>query len=55
MLGRMTLGEKLLELTSEYRDVKDAAIFDGNPGGRKPSEIAAEYEETLRALLGVDA
>ena len=51
-IGRMTLGEKLLELTAEYQQRKDAEVFaPGEAAGRTTAEIGAEYEQTLRDLL----
>ena len=48
----MTLGEKLLNLTAEYsRSVESREYGMGNPAGREPSVIAAEYEGALRELL----
>ena len=53
----MTLGEKLLALTVEYSNSTNARSSDysgvgGSASGREPSEIGAEYEATLRELLG---
>jgi hypothetical protein len=54
----MTLGEKLLNLTVEYQAAVAARSeewdeYGGKPVGREPSEIAAEYEDALRALVPV--
>lgn len=51
----MSMGERLLELTEEYRlsrEARSGAFSDiGTPVGREPSEIAADYESALRELL----
>lgn len=50
----MTLGEKLLDLTLEYRDAKAAGDWPQHGGvavHREPAVIAAEYEEAVRTLL----
>lgn len=52
----MTLGEKLLNLTAEYHASLEArnpeyAAFEGQPVGREPVAIAADYEAALRELL----
>jgi len=50
----MTLGEKLLNLTVEYRDSQEArasAFAGSSPAGREPSVIAAEYEAAITELL----
>lgn len=51
----MTLGETLLNLTTEYQQAVTARdgwdVLGGEPGGREPSVIAAEYESTIRTLL----
>lgn len=51
----MTLGEKLLNLTIEYRKAVELPAYgDYAPATRKPEEIAAEYEAELRAGLGLE-
>lgn len=52
----MTLGEKLLKLTAEYQyslETRSPSLdsYGGDPLGRAPQEIAAEYEATLKQLL----
>lgn len=48
----MTIGEKLLELTAEYQQAKEAEWWPQyNNGGRTTEAIAADYEETLKTLL----
>ncbi|UYL87787.1 hypothetical protein SEA_ONEDIRECTION_25 [Gordonia phage OneDirection] len=51
------LGRKLLDLTLEYQESVDARRDDykmfaqgGQPAGRDPDTIAAEYEAALREL-----
>ncbi|AOE44307.1 hypothetical protein SEA_EYRE_27 [Gordonia phage Eyre] len=51
------LGRKLLDLTLEYQESIDARRDDyrmfaqgGQPAGRDPDTIAAEYEAALREL-----
>lgn len=51
------LGRKLLDLTLEYQESVDARRDDykvfpqgGQPVGRDPDTIAAEYEAALREL-----
>ncbi|WP_181038639.1 hypothetical protein [Arthrobacter sp. ZGTC131] len=44
----MTTGEKLLNLTLEYQRAIDGVGQDA----RTPQVIAAEYEDTLKVLLG---
>lgn len=53
------LGRKLLDLTLEYQASIDARRDDykmisqgAQPVGREPDDIAAEYESTIRAMLG---
>ncbi|MDR6557801.1 hypothetical protein J2809_002161 [Arthrobacter pascens] len=52
----MTTGEKLLNLTLEYQRALDAAERSESNGvaqdARTPQVIAAEYEQTLKDLLG---
>ena len=51
----MTLGEKLLELTTEYQQAKEARDSYGDLGGvhttREPAAIAADYEAVIKDLL----
>lgn len=53
----MTLGEQLLNLTVEYRASVTARdgwgdqFVGGNPHGREPVEIAADYELALLELV----
>lgn len=53
----MTLGEQLLNLTLEYREVlenrKAAEEYGSDPAlvGREPATIASDYEDTLRKVL----
>lgn len=49
----MTIGEQLLNLATEYQQaVQDReAGWGGNPSGREPVEIAADYEAAIRELL----
>lgn len=52
----MTTGEKLLNLTIEYKAATEArssewAALPGAAVGREPSVIAADYEAALRELL----
>lgn len=57
----MTLGEQLLNLTVEYhasvksRDSRhDEYAGMGDPVGREPAEIAADYETLLRSTLSAE-
>ena len=51
----MTIGERLLDLTLEYKDTLEVRALmdeiDGSLLGREPAIIAAEYERVLRGLL----
>jgi hypothetical protein len=50
----MTIGEQILRLSVEYTDsvaARDAAFYGGNPVGREPSEIAADYEKAIFELV----
>lgn len=50
----MTIGERLLELTAEYtaaKEARDHSHLGGNPHGRAPKDIAADYEAALKELL----
>lgn len=52
----MSLGEKMLELTVEYKAAKDSRAdswpsIPGTPVGRDLEAIAADYEAALRELL----
>ena len=53
----MTLGEKLLSLTVEYRDAINGERHGyGEPAfGRPVPDIAKDYEDTLRELLASPA
>lgn len=50
----MTIGERLLNLTAEYNnsvESREHSHLGGNPIGREPKVIAADYETVLRELL----
>ena len=51
-LGRMSLGETLLKLIVEHQQSAQNREFGmGEPDGREPSVIAADFERELRNLL----
>jgi hypothetical protein len=55
MIGAMTIGERLLNLSAEYQEALARQGYNGaygiEPSERTPAEIAADYEAAMLELI----